>query len=185
MFRSMFLRVAAFLGIAAACSCTKEEIKTEYSRQEKNIESFINSTLTSIDTANVVQNKVVSRVVVAPGIEGDSLKLGGKVTLYYSGFVLKSSSLSRTEMFATNSREEAAASQWPTADDSMFGVKTIDTSDKDVVEGLRYGLVGVKPEQECYIAFSGKHGFGKKPLGTIPANAALVYHVWVENISNK
>ena len=78
MFRSMFLRVAAFLGIVAACSCTKEEIKTEYSRQEKNIESFINSTLTSIDTAYVVQNKGVSRVVVAPGIEGDSLKLGGK-----------------------------------------------------------------------------------------------------------
>lgn len=173
---------AAFL---AAVSCTKEEVKTQYSRQEANIESFVNSALASVDTAYVVRSNGVSRVVIVPGMEGDSLKLGGSVTFYYSGFVLSGTSLNSSDMFATNRREEAAAAKWPTSDDSMFSVKTLDTSDRSIVEGLRYGLEGVRPGQECYIAFSGKHGFGKRPLGTIPANAALVYHVWVENISDK
>ena len=36
----VFILIAMAFGIAA--SCTKEEVKTTYSRQEKNIESFIN-----------------------------------------------------------------------------------------------------------------------------------------------
>ena len=54
-----------------------------------------------------------------------------------------------------------------------------------MVTGLRNGLVGVKGGEECYILFSGKYGFGNKQSGTIPANSALVYHVWVESLSNE
>ena len=34
------------------------------------------------------------------------------------------------------------------------------------------------------LLFSGKYGFGNKPFGTIPANSALLYKIWVESISN-
>ena len=61
---------------------------------------------------------------------------------------------------------------------------TLELDKADIVEGLRMGLFGVKKGQECYIIFSGKYGFGSKPIGTIPANSALLYHIWVENIEN-
>ena len=67
---------------------------------------------------------------------------------------------------------------------SLLEVKTLKLDDKDIVPGLRRGLAGVKEGQECFILFSGKYGFGKHELGTIPANAALVYHIKVESISN-
>ena len=30
---------------------------------------------------------------------------------------------------------------------------------------------------------SGKHGFGKRQIGTIPANAAICYHIRVEDVN--
>ena len=47
------------------------------------------------------------------------------------------------------------------------------------------GLYGVKAGQECYILFNGKYGFGNKPVGTVSANAALLYHIWVQSIQNQ
>jgi FKBP-type peptidyl-prolyl cis-trans isomerase len=58
-------------------------------------------------------------------------------------------------------------------------------SEGELVDGLRRGLPGVKAGDECYILFSGKYGFGDRILGTIPANAALAYHIWVQSISNE
>ncbi len=164
-------------------ACTKEEIKTTYSRQETNIESFVNSMMNTVDTAYVVYNKGVSRLVTVYGQEGDSLKSNGTVSFYYAGYVLTGTSISNSNLFATNSSEIAAAAQWTLSDEDAFEVKTVKLNDKDLVEGLKRGLIGVKPGEECYILFSGKYGFGKRPLGTIPANAALVYHIWVESIS--
>ena len=60
----------------------------------------------------------------------------------------------------------------------------LNLGEDELVEGLRNGLRGVRGGEECYILFSGKYGFGKKAFGTIPANSALAYHVWVESVSN-
>ena len=87
-------------------------------------------------------------------------------------------------MFATNSEEVAKGSGWTLSDDSVFEAKTVKLSESGFVKGLKYGLEGVKAGQECYILFSGKYGFGKRELGTIPANSALVYRIWVESITN-
>ena len=152
----VFILIAMAFGIAA--SCTKEEVKTTYSRQEKNIESFINSVKGSIDSSYVVYNGGSSRVVTVYG-DGDSLSRKGTVSFYYAGYVFNGTSLNNSNLFATN-------------------------SEADLVPGLKAGLEGVKSGQECYIIFSGKHGFGKHDLGTIPANAALAYHIWVENVTN-
>jgi len=165
-------------------SCTKEEIKSQYSRQEQNIETFVNSTLSSIDTSYVVRNRGVDRLVIVPGA-GDSLERSGTVSFYYAGYVLSSSSISSSTLFSTNRRDVALAADWTVSDSTAFDIRTLNLAESDLVDGLKYGLEGVKGGQECYILFSGKYGFGKKSLGTIPANAALAYHVWVESISNE
>lgn len=175
--------IAIIFSALVIYACSKEEIKTTYSRQETNIETLVNSMMKSVDTAYVVYNKGVTRLVTVYGQEGDSLKSNGTVSFYYAGYVLTGSSISNSNLFATNSSEIAAAAQWTLSDDSAFELKTVKLDDKDLVEGLRRGLVGVKPGQECYILFSGKYGFGKRPLGTIPANAALAYYIRVESIS--
>ena len=161
--------LVALIALVMVFACSKEEVKLRYSRQEQNIESFVNSTLKSVDTAYVVYNKGVTRLVVVPG-EGDSLSVNGTVNA--------------SDMFATNSEEVAKGSGWTLSDDSAFEVKTVKLSESGFVKGLKYGLEGVKAGQECYILFSGKYGFGKRELGTIPANSALVYRIWVESVSN-
>ena len=60
----------------------------------------------------------------------------------------------------------------------------IDLTDKDVLDGLRYGLEGVREGEECYILFSGKYAFGKSKIGTIPANAPLAFRIWVQKVEN-
>lgn len=175
--------LVALIALVMVFACSKEEVKLRYSRQEQNIESFVNSTLKSVDTAYVVYNKGVTRLVVAPG-DGDSLSVNGTVSFHYAGYVLSGSSVSASNMFATNSEEVAKGSGWTLSDDSVFEVKTVKLSESGFIKGLKYGLEGVKAGQECYILFSGKYGFGKRELGTIPANSALVYRIWVESVSN-
>ena len=177
-----FIAMAAVLMILSV-SCTKEQRKSMLTKQESNIESFTKSILSKVDTAYVVQHKSVTRVVVVPG-QGDSLETG-LVSFYYAGYVLSSASLSASNLFATNSEDVAASSKWELSGENQFDILTLNIDNEDIVEGLRYGLEGVRAGQECYILFSGKYGFGKKPLGTIPANAALAYHVWVESIANE
>lgn len=178
-------RIAALVSIMLllTLSCTKEQRKSMLTRQESNIESFTRSILSKVDTAYVVQHRGVTRVVVVPG-QGDSLETGGLVSFYYAGYVLSSASLSSANLFATNSEDVADASGWHLSGENQYEIMTLNIGNDEIVEGLRYGLEGVRAGQECYILFSGKYGFGKKPLGTIPANAALAYHVWVESIAN-
>ncbi|MGM9788909.1 MAG: FKBP-type peptidyl-prolyl cis-trans isomerase [Candidatus Cryptobacteroides sp.] len=176
------IAMAAVLMILSV-SCTKEQRKSMLTKQESNIESFTKSILSKVDTAYVVQHKGVTRVVVVPG-QGDSLETG-LVSFYYAGYVLSSASLSASNLFATNSEDVAAQSKWELSGENQFDILTLNIDNEDIVEGLRHGLEGVRAGQECYILFSGKYGFGKKPLGTIPANAALAYHVWVESIANE
>lgn len=33
--------------------------------------------------------------------------------------------------------------------------------------------------------FSGQYAFGDNEFGTIPANSALLYYIWVEAVSNE
>lgn len=171
-----------FAAAVLAGACTKEEIKSTYSKQETNIENFTNTVLKAVDTAYVVYNRGTTRVVVVPG-EGDSLKVNGTVSFYYAGYVINSSTINSSSLFATNNANIAAESDW-TLSEENYEPLTVKLNDSDFVDGLKYGLEGVKAGQECYILFSGKYGFGKKPLGTIPANAALAYHIWVDSVSN-
>ncbi len=94
-----------------------------------------------------------------------------------------SGSSSGMTMFSTNHKPTALYVQWNVSD-ADYEPLNVSPSMDNIVEGLRNGLVGVQAGEVCDIAFSGKYGFGKKGMGTVPANAALLYRVWVESVSN-
>lgn len=182
--RRISLFAATVISAVALLSCTKESIKTMYSTQEGWIESFLSSQTSALENARIVSNKGSQRLVVSEG-QGQELDKDGTISFYYAGYVLKGSTISAANMFATNNEDIAKAASWNTNSDDQFGILTLNLSETELVEGLKNGLIGVKGGEECFILFSGKYGFGKKPLGTIPANAALAYHIWVESTSNE
>lgn len=180
----ILLVVLAVFSIGAMFSCQKETLKKMAADQEKNIESFIEARLQQVDTAYVVRNNGVNRVVIVPG-QGDSLNASGTVSFYYALYKLTGASVSSSSLLYTNSKTSASSAGWNVTDSTAFEIKTLGLNEDGLVDGLKYGLEGVRAGQECFVVFSGQKGFGKKASGTIPANAALVYQIWVESISNE
>lgn len=165
----------------ALAGCTKQNLELIYNNQEDKIDKFITSLTSKQEDLRVVHNNGSHRVVLTEG-EGEELKKGGTVAFYYAGYVFQSG-ISASNLFATNSEEVATASKWEITE-GAYEVTTLKLGTDKILDGLEEGLVGVKSGEVCYIIFSGKHGFGKKPLGTIPPNSALAYQVWVVSISN-
>ena len=164
-------------------ACTKESIKTTFANQETKIETYLQNMMKSDTSAYVVSNKGSQRLVVEEGT-GEALDGNGTVSFYYAGYVF-TGSINNKSLFATNSSAVAQSASWRITDSTAFSIATVNLGETELVEGLRNGLIGVKGGEEAYILFSGEHGFGSKILGTIPANSALAYHIWVESISNE
>lgn len=165
-------------------SCSKESVKTLYSTQETRIESFINSQTAANPEARLVSKGGVQRLVLTEG-SGDSLRTDGNIAFWWAGYVMSGSTLSSGNLFGTNSPDIAEQAGWENLDPSVFQIETLNLGEADLIPGLKQGLPGVKGGEECIILFSGQYGYGNKALGTIPANAALAYHIWVESISNE
>lgn len=178
-------RLISLFLLLTPLACTKQQVQQTYDKQEEMIESFVSSQLKS-EGAYAVYNKGSVRVVVVKGneTETDSLATDGVVSFYYALYKLASSPISASNLIATNYPEGAGAS-WSLSDESALEIETVQLNESGYVEGLRNGLVGVRGGQECYILFSGKYGFGDRIHGTIPANSGLVYHIWVNSISNE
>ena len=172
--------------LCASCvllACNKESIKTLYSTQETRIESYLNSQLSADPNAYVVSRGGSHRLVLTEG-SGDTLRTDGTLAFRWAGYVMSGTSLSSSNLFGTNSPEIAEEAGWESGDADAFRIEILKLDEADLVPGLKRGLVGVRSGEESVILFSGKYGFGNKALGTIPANAALAYHIWVESISN-
>ena len=181
----------------AASSCMKEKLKTTYNSQEDSIDKYITSNMyekrsgvsektgndtTWTDTLRVVYNGGANRLVLNEGI-GEELKPGGKIAFYYAGYTFKGNK-SISNLFTTNRKETAAEAKWNLTD-AQYELFQIDMSETVLSDGLRQGLIGVRSGEECEILFSGKYAFGDNDFGIIPANSALLYHIWVEAVSNE
>jgi len=178
-----------FLVILLMAACSKQSLKTTYDKQITYIESFLSNRMKLDPDATLVRHDGVYRLNMHDTLDNvlhrtDSLRPGGKVALYYGCFLLTGSSLSNSNLVATNFEELARSAQWKLSDESIFKLDTL-TLDNTLVPGLRIGLEGVQPEDEGYILFTGEYGFGKNERGTIPARSALAYFFWIENISNE
>ena len=174
--------VAAALSLMVS-ACTKQQLQTTYDSQDKKIDSFIQSQLSSSKALRTYPNGGSNRLVIVEGEGEDSLSTSGSVTFYYAAYTF-SGSISSGNLFATNHEQTIADCGWTALSGLSTEPVTLKLNGDDIVEGLRMGLFGVKKGQECYIIFSGKYGFGSKAIGTIPANSALLYHIWVESIDN-
>ena len=187
--KSIIISILAFC--LAFSSCVKEKLENTYNNQEDRIDQFIEKNRyvkttvdgkTVTDTLRVVYNGGSSRLVTKEG-EGEELKSDGMVAFYYAGYTFNGS-ISNSNLFTTNHLETATSAGWSLTD-TEFEILTIDLGEYELINGLHNGLTGVKAGEECQIFFSGKHAFGKRALGIVPANSALVYKIWVESISNE
>ena len=182
---TILLAAALFAGFAA---CSKQSVQAAYDKQEGFISSFVEAQCKSDATATVTYKDGVVRITLhdtleRTGLLADTLRTGGTVSFHYAGDLLSSASVTNTNLFATNHRATADAAGWRLSDTTAFKVETL-ILDDSLVDGLQRGLEGVRTQDECYILFSGKYGYGSHVQGTIPARSALVYHVWVSSISN-
>lgn len=179
MKRILFL--ISLLLLTAACS--EQATQAIFDKQETQIDKFVEANLKK-EGSYVVYNKGSVRVVIEKGEDADSLRTDGVVSFYYALYKLSGTSVSAANLISTNSAD-VAGSSWTLTDESAFEIETVKLDESGYVEGLRNGLAGVRGGQECYILFSGQYGFGDRIVGTIPANSALVYHIWVNSISNE
>jgi len=179
------LAAAAALTALLGTSCTKT-LETTYSNQETKIATIADNLVSSAkDSTAAIYYRNGSTVATVVQGDGEELTADGAVSFYYGGYYISSTSLSSNTLFATNDSDLAAAAGWNLSDSTMFQIRTIDLSEDDsLVEGLRNGLIGARSGEECYVMFSGKHGFGKKKIGTVPMNAALAYHLWIVSVTN-
>jgi FKBP-type peptidyl-prolyl cis-trans isomerase len=191
------LLILAMLLCFAASSCMKEKLAATYNSQEASIDKYITGSMyvkrsgvsektgndtTWTDTLRIVRNGGVNRLVQKEGL-GEELKPGGNIAFYYAGYIFKGSKNSNI-LFATNRQEIAAEKKWELTDAS-YEMLQLDLAKTRLIEGLRKGLIGVKGGEECEIMFSGQYAFGDNEFGTIPANSALLYYIWVEAVSNE
>lgn len=171
----MFKKILTFIGLfGILLSCTKENRELNYSNQEAKIESFVTSQLEAQkknDPENpwiVTYNDGSVRLTMVEG-KGEELKEDGTLEMFYEVYNFNNGSISNSNLVASS--------------DTIAVI--LDLSVSGVLPGLKSGLTGVKKGEECMILFSGKYAYGNKAVGTIPANAALAYHVMVKSIENR
>lgn len=179
------LKITATIAAAAAIlfSCGKNGVENTYSRQDSTIESLVQSLAPEGSEATVEYFDGPVRVTVAHG-DGNVLESGGTVTFLYAGHILNGTNLNASNLFMTNNKEFAESSNWTVTDSTIFQATTVNLADDTLVKGLAKGIVGVKAGDECYIMFNGKYGFGKHTTGIVPGNSGLVYHLWIDSVSN-
>lgn len=184
MRKSGIIVLVLLASIWSAVSCNKQ-LDTTFDQQEKAIETLVNDFVKADPSVKVYYRDGATRAILVHGA-GDSLSAAGAVSFYYAGHYISGRSLSADNLFATNNKAYARSVKWEISDSSVFSIMTLNLSDGGWIEGLRKGLVGVQAGEECYVMFSGKHGFHRnKQVGPIPANSALAYHLWIQSVSNE
>lgn len=176
------IKYLSLIIIFSLLSCSKAELETVYTKQEKSIDAFITKTLEANPDYLVKRNNGSNRIIIKDGQGRKVLKKGQKIKFYYAAYVF-SGSISANNLFSTNHKETAEAAKWEVSNHNLIAETLVLNEDK-FTEGLLNGLEGVKAGEICYIIFSGKYGFGAKPLASIPKNSALAYQIWVEEINN-
>ena len=189
MKKSTRILTAALLAACLVPACNKEAVQLAYDKQETNIANFVAAQCKADTTATVTYKDGTVRVVLhdtlrREGLLADTLRTGGTISFYYAGYTLTGASISSSNLFATNHKATADAAGWRLSDTTAFNIETI-TLDDRLLDGLQRGLEGVRGQDECFILFSGKHAYGSRVQGTIPARSALVYRIWVNSISNE
>ena len=177
--------IKAFLGALALClfviSCGKGD--DGYGNQVTSINQYVTNQMEANPDYTAQYSGDIVRLTTVQG-EGNAVNESGLVKMFYAGYVFNNG-FSNAGLFATNHAETARSSNWQLTGMDYESGTVVDLSDKNLVEGLRKGLVGVRPSEECYVIFPAQYGMGDKVVGTIPAGSPLFCRVWVIDIENK
>lgn len=157
--------------LAVLFSCTKEDRRNQLVSQEASIDSYISS----LRNVRVARNGGSNRVVFTEGYGTDSLALGDSVKFYYAGYIFSSG---KGKLFATNDTTVALKNSFELGG----GIESRVLSEKDMLSGLAYGLVGAKPGEKCEVVFSAKYGYDNDVVYNVPKMSPLIFEVWVEGI---
>ena len=165
----------AALVLAGLGACSRESLKATYDRQATFIEGFISAQMKADTNATLVRNGSVYRLTLHDTLDRvlgqrDSLRQGGKVSLYYACYTLTGATITSSNLIATNVKVIAEQANWNLSDTLRYKLDT---------------LQGVQQYDECIVLFTGEFGFGNAERGTIPARSALAYQFWIENIDNE
>ena len=167
----------------AFLSCSKS-LETTFNTQESNIDKLITSMTKNYPDMVTTVNNNSYRITIVPG-SGPQLLENGSVSFHYAGYIFSGSSLpNESSLFATNKKSIMDTGKWNLSETDTTAL-TVNIAKDEIVTGLKNGLCGIQEGEECYIVFSGKYGFGRKPYGTIPANSALLYHIWAGKVNNE
>ena len=167
----------------------KEKREETYNNQESRIDQYISSNMYrkneegGTDTLRVAYRGGTSRLITKEGHTDVELKPNGTVSFYYAGYTFKNNK-SYSNLFITNHEQTASQANWDITDPD-YDIITVNLGEDELLAGLRDGLTGVRPGEECQILFSGKYGFGKKPFGIISAESALLFEIWVIAVDNE
>ena len=177
--------IKAFLGAAAMClfivSCSKAD--DGYGSQAAFISEYVTSQMESNPDYTAEYSGDIVRLTVRQG-EGSQVSGNGLVKMFYAGYVFNNG-YSTSSLFATNHLATANSANWKLSGVDYENGIVVDLSDKNLTEGLRKGLQGVRPSEECFIIFPARYGMGNKVAGTIPAGSPLIYRIWVIDVENK
>jgi FKBP-type peptidyl-prolyl cis-trans isomerase 2 len=155
MFRLCLCLAAAML---LALSC-ESEVREANINQNKYIDDYIQKNFADKE---IVRYEGVVRVVLANNLPvSTAIDPGDSAYLYLTGLT-----------FGQNGPE----SQF-TYDSCMVRV-----GKGDLITGLDRGLIGARLGQEALILFPSQLGYGKKSVGLVPENTALMFDVLVAAI---
>ena len=175
----------AFLGALMLCffviSCGKAD--NGYDSQVTAINDYVEAQIEGNPDYTAEYSGDIVRLTVQPG-EGSPVTEGGLVKMFYAGYIF-GKAISSASLFATNHLATAESAGWVLSGADYENGTVVDLSDKNLVEGLRKGLLGARPSEECYVIFPARYGMGDKAVGTIPAGSPLIYRIWVIDVENK
>lgn len=172
------------IATALVASCNKSETEVADEKSSQNIETFVSAQLSEHEGEySATYNDGVVRLTMVEGL-GEGLQRGGSITFSYAGYKFTGTSISASNLFATNISSIASEAGWSLSGEDAFTPVTVSLDGDSLLKGLQKGLEGVKSGEDCYILFTSKYGYGKSNYGTISANTALAYRVMVETVQN-
>lgn len=152
--------------------CTKEDRENTIITQEANIDSYISS----LNGNRVVRNNGSNRVVLDEAQDSTIFaESGDTLHLRYSGYTFSSGP---GILFVTNDTTTANEKEFPLQESPLI----VRLGDNTLVQGLEYGLYGVREGEHSYIIFSAKYGFNNSIVGIVPKLTPLLYEIWVDKI---
>jgi len=155
MFRTCMCLAAVLL---LSCSC-ESEVREANINQNKYIDDFITKRYADKE---IVRYEGVVRVVLVDSLAGPAaIEPGDSAYLYLAGYI-----------FGKDGPESRF-----TVDSGMVRV-----GKGDLIAGLDRGLIGARLGEESLIIFPSRFGYGKKTVGLVPENSALLFNLLVAGI---